>query len=240
MTEPRAFAVVPAAGMGKRMGADINKQYLLLNGVPIVARTLQVLQQCDLITGIILVTPQQEIHYCRRHVVDRYNLTKVLQIVPGGAERQHSVMNGLTELEHHARPTDIVLIHDGVRPFIDEQILRLAYETACEAGGALVAVPVKDTIKTIKNGIVLATPDRSNLWQAQTPQAFRLNLLHNAYSQAVKDNFTGTDDCSLVERIGGKIKIVNGSYRNIKITTPEDLILAEAFLANPEKKIFIQ
>ncbi len=233
MLEPRAFAVVPAAGMGKRMGADINKQYLLLDGMPIVARTLQVLQQCDLIAGIILVTPEQEIPYCRSEVVERYNLTKVLCIVPGGSERQHSVMNGLTELIKHALPEDIVLIHDGVRPFIDSQLLHLSYKTACDTGGALVAVPVKDTIKTVHDDIITGTPDRSNLCQAQTPQTFRFDVILKAHIQAELDRFLGTDDCSLVERMGGNIKIVRGNYRNIKITTPEDMVLAEAFLANP-------
>jgi len=125
------------------------------------------------------------------------------------------------------------LIHDAVRPFIDSQMLRLAYETACDVGGALVAVPVKDTIKTARNNIITGTPDRSNLWQAQTPQAFRFDLVLNAHCQAAQDCFLGTDDCSLVERSGAKIRIVAGSYRNIKITTPEDLVLAEAFLSNP-------
>lgn len=234
---PRAFALVPAAGMGKRMGADINKQYLLLDGMPIVARTLQVFQQSELISGIVLVTPEPEIPYCRSEVVERYNLSKVLAIAPGGSERQHSVMNGLKELQRHAEADDIVLIHDGVRPFIDTRLLQQAYETACAADGALVAVPVKDTIKAVQNGIITGTPDRSNLWQAQTPQAFRLELVIRAHRQAADDGFLGTDDCSLVERMGGKISTVTGSYRNIKITTPEDLVLAEAFLAHPETRL---
>jgi len=232
MSEPQAFAVVPAAGMGKRMGAEINKQYLLLGGMLIVARTLQVLQQCELISGIILVTPEQEIPYCRREVVERYSLSKVLAIVPGGSERQQSVMNGLRELQRHARPEDIVFIHDGVRPLIDIKLLQQTYQTACEIGAALVAVPVKDTIKTVSDTIVIGTPDRSSLWQAQTPQAFRFDLILSAHVQAEQDHFLGTDDCSLVERTGVDIRIVPGNYRNIKITTPEDIIVAEAFLAN--------
>lgn len=232
MPEPRAFALVPAAGMGRRMGTDINKQYLLLGGMPIVARTLQVLQQCELISGIILVTPEQEIPFCCREVVERYSLSKVLAIVPGGSERQQSVMNGLRELQRHARPEDIVLIHDGVRPFIDIKLLQQTYQTACETGAALVAVPVKDTIKTVSNTIITGTPDRSSLWQAQTPQAFRFDLILQAHVQAEQDRFLGTDDCSLVERTGAEIRIVPGNYRNIKITTPEDIIVAEAFLAH--------
>lgn len=230
MGKPRAFALVPAAGMGKRMGADINKQYLLLDGMPIVARTLQVFQQSDLIAGIVLVTPEQEISFCRSEVVERYNLSKVLAIAPGGSERQHSVMNGLMELGRHAQADDIVLIHDGVRPFINDRLLQQAYETACVTDGALVAVPVKDTIKAVQDGIITGTPDRSNLWQAQTPQAFRLDLILKAHQQADQEKFLGTDDCSLLERMDGKISIVTGSYRNIKITTPEDLVIASALL----------
>lgn len=231
MAEPRVFALVPAAGMGKRMGADINKQYLLLDGMPIIARTLQVFQESDLIDGIILVTPLQEIPFCRREIVERFDLTKVLAIVPGGAERQHSVFNGLRELMHHAADDDIVMIHDGVRPFIDNRILHQVRETACCHGAALVAVPVKDTIKTVHDGMVIGTPDRSTLWQAQTPQAFRFGLILQSHSAADQDHFLGTDDCSLVERAGGTIGIVTGSYRNIKITTPEDIQLAENFLS---------
>lgn len=230
MADPRIFALVPAAGMGKRMGADINKQYLLLDGVPIVARTLRVFQESSLIDGIVLVTPQQEIPFCRREVVERFALTKVLAIAPGGAERQNSVFNGLRELARHATADDIVMIHDGVRPFIDDRLLQQVRDAVCTRGAALVAVPVKDTIKTVHEGMVTGTPDRSVLWQAQTPQAFRLSQILHAHQAAEQDQFLGTDDCSLVERVGGTIGIVTGSYRNIKITTPEDIPLAERFL----------
>lgn len=231
MAEPRTFALVPAAGMGKRMGAEINKQYLLLDGLPIIARTLRVFQESDLIDGIVLVTPHQEIPFCCREIVERFALTKVLAVVPGGTERQHSVFNGLRELERHAAADDIVMIHDGVRPFIDNHVLNQVRETARIRGGALVAVPVKDTIKTVRECTVVGTPDRSTLWQAQTPQAFRFELILHAHRTAEQEQFLGTDDCSLVERIGGTIGIVTGSYRNIKITTPEDIPLAEGFLA---------
>ena len=228
---PRAWAIVPAAGMGKRMGAGINKQYLLLGGKPIVAHTLQHLHDSPLISGIILVIPQDEIAYCQKEVVDRYSLSKVLEITAGGAERQNSVQNGLNALSRHAANDDVVLIHDGVRPFITEEILLNSIKTASTGDGALVAVKAKDTIKVVEKGVVISTPDREALWQAQTPQAFRYKLIKEAYSKAEADSFIGTDDCSLVERINGKIQIVPGDYRNIKITTPEDLILAEAFLA---------
>lgn len=230
MTTPRAFAVIPAAGMGKRMGAAINKQYLLLAGKPILAHTLAIFQESDLIAGIILVTPEDEIPFCEAEVVRRYGLSKVLAIVPGGAERQHSVMNGLLALGNKASEDDIVLIHDGVRPFITPLLLQQSIDVAIGGEGALVAVPTKDTIKVVHDGLVTGTPDRTTLWQAQTPQSFRFGQIMQAHRRAGQEGFLGTDDCSLMERAGGSIRVVPGSYRNIKITTPEDLILAEAFL----------
>lgn len=228
MNSQRAFALVPAAGMGKRMGASINKQYLQLDGKPIVARTLQIFQDSPSISGIILVIPADEIPYCRREVVEKYHLSKVLEIVTGGQERQHSVMNGLLALQKHATDNDIVLIHDGVRPFINEEILRQSLAVVATGASALVAVPVKDTIKVVRHGTVISTPERSELWQAQTPQSFRFERIMYAHTRAAQDAFLGTDDCSLVERCGERVTIVPGSYQNIKITTPEDLILAEA------------
>lgn len=232
MSQPRAFALIPAAGMGKRMGASMNKQYLQLGGKPIVARTLQVFQDSQLISGIILVIPEDEIPYCRREVVEKYHLSKVLDVVPGGSERQHSVMNGLRALQDHAADDDVILIHDGVRPFIDESILLQSINLANTGTGALVAVQSKDTIKVVHDGTVVSTPERATLWQAQTPQSFRFGQILQAHRRAAEDNFIGTDDCSLFERNGEPVKIITGSYRNIKITTPEDLVLAEAFLSS--------
>lgn len=230
MSSRKAFALIPAAGMGKRMGAAINKQYLQLGGQAIVARTLAVFENSPLIDGICLVIPEDEIPYCREHVVEAAGFRKVLAIVAGGKERQNSVMNGLTFLRGHAAEDDVVLIHDGVRPFITPAMLRESIEVAASSDGALVAVPAKDTIKTVRDGVVIDTPDRAALWQAQTPQSFRFSVIHKAHSRAIADGFAGTDDASLVERIGGQVRIVSGDYRNIKITTPEDLVLAEAFL----------
>lgn len=230
MTDQHVYAVVPAAGMGKRMGASINKQYLQLSGRPIIAHTLQVLQDSPAINGIILIIPEDEIPYCRSEVVEKYHFSKVLTIVAGGAERQHSVMNGLAALQHHAADTDIVLIHDGVRPFITEAILQNTITMAATGVGALVAVPAKDTIKVVQDGTVTATPERATLWQAQTPQGFLFGQIFQIHTRAVLEKFLGTDDCSLFERYKETVKIIAGSYRNIKITTPEDLLLAEAFI----------
>jgi 2-C-methyl-D-erythritol 4-phosphate cytidylyltransferase len=232
MTPARTFALIPAAGMGKRMGASINKQYLKLGGMPILARTLAVFEQSPLISGICLVIPADEIPYCREQVVEAHGFRKVMAIVAGGAERQYSVMNGLTYLarEEQAAGDDVVLIHDGVRPLITAELLQKSIDAARSGDGALVAVPAKDTIKIVQNGLVVETPARETLWQAQTPQTFRFDLIYQAHCRAEQDGFTGTDDASLIERLGGRVRIVPGDYRNIKITTPEDLILAEAFL----------
>jgi 2-C-methyl-D-erythritol 4-phosphate cytidylyltransferase len=231
MTHSRTFALIPAAGMGKRMGAAMNKQYLHLAGMPIVARTISVFENAPFIDGIFLVTPADEIPYCREHVVEAYGFRKVLEIVPGGRERQNSVMNGLLALQRQAGEHDVVLIHDGVRPLISRELLQESIEVARCSDGALVAVPAKDTIKTVRDGLVIDTPDRDTLWQAQTPQGFRFGVIFSAHRAAEREGFMGTDDASLVERRGGFVRIVRGDYRNIKITTPEDIVLAEAFLA---------
>ncbi|OGU05419.1 MAG: 2-C-methyl-D-erythritol 4-phosphate cytidylyltransferase [Geobacteraceae bacterium GWC2_58_44] len=215
--------------MGKRMGAGSNKQYLLLDGVPILAHTLRLFEQAPFIAGIYLITPEQEIPFCRSEVVERYGFSKVRGVVAGGAERQYSVLNGLNAMEG-VEQDDLVLIHDGVRPFVPIAALRRAADAAHEFGGAVVAVPVKDTVKVARDGIITETPPREQLWLAQTPQAFRFGAIRAAHALAAADGFLGTDDASLMERQGWQLRIVMGDYRNIKITTPEDMALAEAFL----------
>ena len=232
----KSIALIPAAGMGKRMGASINKQYLHLDGMPIVARTISVFERSPLIDAIYLVIPAEEIPFCREHIVEAYNFCKVAAIIPGGKERQHSVMNGLRGMREHVSDGDVILIHDGVRPLITEEVLRESIEVARSHDGAVVAVPAKDTIKSVKNGIVTGTPDRHTLWQAQTPQTFRYSVIYSAHQAAETDHYLGTDDSSLVERTGGLMRIVQGDYHNIKITTSEDLVLAEAFLASAQKE----
>lgn len=230
MIASRSIALIPAAGMGKRMGASINKQYLQLDGMPIVARTISVFEQSPLIDSIYLVIPAEEIPYCLEHVVEAYNFKKIAAIVPGGKERQNSVMNGLRAMRDHVSGDDVILIHDGVRPLVTEELLRESIAVASSQDGALVAVPAKDTIKEVSNGFVTGTPDRKTLWQAQTPQSFRYSVIYAAHLAAETDLYMGTDDASLVERNGGRVQIICGDYHNIKITTPEDLILAQAFL----------
>lgn len=232
----KSFALIPAAGMGKRMGASVNKQYLHLNSMPIVARTISVFEQCPLINAVYLVIPAEEIPYCREHIVDAYGFSKVAAIIPGGKERQNSVLNGLRAMSSAVEDNDIVLIHDGVRPLITGELIAECIRVARASAGALVAVPCKDTIKTVHEGIVINTPPRETLWQAQTPQAFRFESIFNAHLSAEADGFSGTDDASLMERTGSCVRVIRGDYRNIKITTPEDLLLAEAFLSVMEKE----
>jgi 2-C-methyl-D-erythritol 4-phosphate cytidylyltransferase len=215
--------------MGRRMGASINKQYLLLDGKPILAHTMEIFQRADFIDEIYPVVPAEEIEYCRIHVVEKYGLDKVKQIVAGGAERQNSVLNALRAID--SADDDIILIHDGVRPFVPIHAMQRSIEIALEFDGAVTAVPVKDTVKVVRDDMVVATPAREALWLAQTPQTFRYAVIRAAHELADSEGFSGTDDASLMERMGRKVHVVIGDYRNIKITTPEDLILAEAFLA---------
>lgn len=224
------IALIPAAGMGKRMGAGINKQYLLLAGKPILAHTLEVFERASCIDEIYLIVPEDEIPYCRENVVERFGFSKVARIVPGGSERQHSVLNGLRAIAPPDPEDAVIVIHDGVRPFLTIPVLRNAIETARLHDGALVAVPVKDTVKAVEGGVVKETPPRNSLWLAQTPQVFRYGIIRDAHELAAREGWLGTDDASLVERLGKSVRIVEGDYGNFKITTPEDLILAEAFL----------
>lgn len=229
------FVLIPAAGMGRRMGAAVNKQYLPLNGRPILAHTIALFEAHPLIDRIYVITPAEEFEQCRREVLEPNAFAKVAPLVAGGAERQDSVRNGLQACA--AETDDIVLIHDGVRPLLQPALIDKLVERVSEQGACLVGVPVKDTIKRVVDGRIEGTPDRSCLWQAQTPQAFRYGQIVAAYEQAQQDNFRGTDDASLVERLGQSVTVVAGSYRNIKITTPEDLLLARAFLDSPEEVV---
>ena len=214
--------VIVAAGRGTRMGTVESKQYLLLQGKPIIVHTLEVFQQHELISEIVLVTGEEDVARCQEWI-RHYKLDKVTAVVSGGSERQHSVHKGLLELG-----TTWVMVHDGVRPFVHSREIEACYERAKQIGASVLAVPVKDTIKQVDSeGKVLSTPDRRSLWAIQTPQTFRLSDLLEAYEAAGREGFLGTDDSSLAERAGITVSVVEGSYRNIKITTPEDLEFAE-------------
>jgi 2-C-methyl-D-erythritol 4-phosphate cytidylyltransferase len=224
--------LVPAAGAGRRIGAAINKQYLELGDRPILAHTLARLAVLPEVATIRVIVPAAECDFCRDEVVARYAPAKVAGVVAGGAERQDSVRNGLAACA--AADDDLVLIHDGVRPFFPAAAIAGLLEIAGRDGAAVLAVPAQDTIKEVVAGRVVRTLERGRLWQVQTPQAFRFALISAAHEQALVAGFTGTDDASLVEWRGGAVGIVPGSPYNFKITTPADLALARALLASGE------
>ncbi len=224
--------VVVAAGRGSRMGTAESKQYLLLEQKPIILHTLTLFERWTGADGIVLVVGEQDIPRCQQWIEDS-QLTKVKAIVPGGRERQHSVYKGLCQL-----PPDYewVMVHDGVRPFVSETALQHCWDQAKRYGSAVLAVPVKDTVKIVNDaGLIQSTPDRRSLWAVQTPQAFRLDVLKQAHEAAERDGVVGTDDAMLIERIGGTVAIAEGDYANIKITTPEDLHFATRYVEEKRK-----
>ena len=228
MEPSKTAAIVPAAGAGKRMGLSMPKQYFELQGKPILAHTLQRLEQADGIGSIILVVSADHLEWAER-LVQEYKFSKVTQVIIGGERRQDSVQSGLTALPDEV---ELVLVHDGVRPFVPLTVIENCLHEAERTGAAMVAVPVKDTLKAVSKGqIIEQTVDRSGIWQAQTPQAARVTLLKEAYVEAAKQpDFIATDEAALLENIKVSIKVVEGSEKNIKITRPADLILAKAIL----------
>jgi len=224
----KAAAVIVSAGKGQRFIEGRKKQFHLLAGKPILAHTLDKFETCPLIESIVLVVGQEDMDYCMKEIVEKYHYRKVSQIVPGGKRRQESVKNGIDTLPKNV---EVIVIHDGVRPFVTRAMIEESIHSAIRFGAVVVAMPVKDTIKMANpDGTVLKTLDRKSLWQIQTPQTFQTNLIKEAYHKANQDGFIGTDDASLVERLGVKVHILPGSYTNIKITTAEDLMLAHLFL----------
>ena len=221
-------AVIVSAGKSHRFMEGRKKQFHFLGGRPILAHTLDKFETCPLVRSILLVVGQEDMDYCLKEVIEKYKFQKVSQIIPGGKRRQDSVKNGMDALQKDA---DIVAIHDGVRPFVTKAMIEDSIHFAVRHGAVVLAMPVKDTIKISNpDGTVLKTLDRESLWQIQTPQTFQTNVIKEAYYRATEDGFIGTDDASLVERLGVKVHILPGSYTNIKITTPEDLLLANLFL----------
>ena len=230
----KVTAIITAAGKGKRMLHSVPKHFIRLEDKPVLAHTLDVFERCPDVNQVLVVSRSGEENYCLKEVVEKYGYKKVLKIVIGGDRRQDSVYNGIKELDED---TDIVLVHDGVRPFVSQNTLSEAIKLAIFADGVVTAVPVKDTIKYVgDDGIIRATPDRSSLWHAQTPQVFKRRILEEAYVRAYNDKYSGTDESSLVERLGYKVKIVEGTADNIKITTKEDLLFAEVILMMHRKK----
>jgi 2-C-methyl-D-erythritol 4-phosphate cytidylyltransferase len=231
----RTVAIVPAAGSGNRMGRDVSKQYLSLGGRPLLVHTLKVFEECPLVDALLVVVPPQDIEFVRNTVLAPWDMKKVAGVIPGGKERQDSVRAGIEALDPD---TGVVIIHDAVRPFITFEMISQCIRAAREEGAVTVGVPLKDTVKEVApDGRVMRTCDRSLLWLTQTPQAFRRDIIENAHRAAVRDGFSGTDDTALVERLGIAVRMIRGDYSNIKITTPEDLVIAEALLsASPQAK----
>lgn len=232
--EEKTVAVVLAAGAGKRMHSDVQKQYLLLRDRPVIYYALKAFQD-SFIDEIVLVVGQGEIGYCRKEIVEKYHFSKVRQIVEGGRERYHSVANGLNAVEGEG----YVFIHDGARPFLTEEILRRSYEAVKVYHACVAGMPVKDTIKIVdENCFAKMTPNREVVWQVQTPQVFTIALAKEAYErlmikeeELLRQGIRITDDAMVVETLlDHPVKLVEGSYENIKITTPEDLNIARSFL----------
>lgn len=229
MGKEKNVAIVLCAGRGTRMNSEVQKQYLLIKGKPVVYYSLYAFEMCPFIDEIVLVTGRDEIEYCRQEIVEKYGLKKVTSIVEGGKERYHSVFEGLKAIVG----CDYVYIHDGARPFIDQGLLQRACDSVHLHKACVVGMPVKDTIKVIsQDGFAEHTPDRSMLWMVQTPQVFQYQLVFEAYKNIMEDpTVQVTDDAMVVEKMSNtKVKMVEGSYKNIKITTPEDLEIAEIFL----------
>lgn len=220
-------AIIPAAGEGSRFGGSVRKQFIALNGLPILSHTVRALAASNALAAMIVVVPPGE-ESIGRDAVHLAGVDIETEVVSGGQERQDSVYNGL----QRAKPeTDLVLVHDGVRPFVSSELILATIAAAKEWGAAVTAVPVTDTIKRVDaDGLVVETPAREHLWAIQTPQVFRYALLVRAHQAVREQRIVATDDAALVERIGVRVKIVRGSHENLKITSEEDLPLADLIL----------
>lgn len=231
MKKENIAGIILAAGQGKRMNAGMQKQFMLLAEHPVVYYSLKAFEESQ-VSRIVLVTGPEEISYCQEEIVERYGFQKVECIVAGGRERYHSVYAGLQA----AKGADYVLIHDGARPFVTKEIIARTLEGAKNHGACVAGMPVKDTIKIADDkGFAKTTPDRSRVWMIQTPQTFSYELINNAYKTLIEMEKNGytvevTDDAMVLETITGQaVKLTEGSYENIKITTPCDMQIAEAF-----------
>lgn len=238
MKKVKCTAVVLAAGVGKRMQSNVAKQYLLLDGKPVLWYALNVFEESNIVDEVILVVGKGEIPYCRQEIVEKYGFQKIADVMEGGAERYLSVWEALKVIQKPEK-SGIIFIHDGARPFVTEEILKDTYDAAAEHGACVTGMPVKDTIKiSNEDGFAVQTPNRKTVWQVQTPQVFDAQLIIEAYSELIgrleqikEAGIEITDDAMVVETMKGKaVKLVKGSYKNIKITTPEDMQIARCFL----------
>ncbi len=228
--------IIPAGGTGRRVGGEVPKQYMPLGGVHMLVHTLRVFQRMgDRVDRMVLLVPEGDVTFVREVIVGGYGLSKVGLVLVGGKERQDSVKRGLDALGEAEAEDDVVVVHDAVRPFVTVEQVSRAVEQCSSHGAVTLAVPVKDTVKDVGiDGLVVDTLRRDGLWLTQTPQAFKKMVLREAYRRAYEENFYGTDDAVLVERMGIPVKVVPGSYENIKITTQEDLEYAD-YLINRRK-----
>ena len=223
-------AIIVAAGKGIRMDDKIRKQYLWLGDCPILNYTLRVFASCNLIDKIFLVVDREDFDFCHKNILSALKPQKKVILVAGGEERQDSVYNGLMAIDDN--PESIIVIHDGVRPFLSSEQLTACISGAQESGACILGIPAYDTVKKVNNsGYIDQTLERGFIWLAQTPQAFKYDVIRKAHENARKEGYTGTDDALLVERLGKRVKIIKGSRYNIKITTREDLLLAQAIKA---------
>ena len=232
MEKQKYAAIVLAAGSGKRMNSKVHKQYLIIQDRPVLYYSLKAFED-SAVDEIVLVVGKGEEKFCRKEIVDKYGISKVKAIVEGGKERYHSVFEGLKQTSD----ADYVLIHDGARPFVNQDIIRRCMQEVQKYQACVVGMPVKDTIKIAdEGGYAKQTPDRKNVWMIQTPQTFSYALIYEAYEEMLKtEDDAITDDAMVLERTKGKkSKLIEGSYRNIKITTPEDLLIANVYLQHPE------
>jgi 2-C-methyl-D-erythritol 4-phosphate cytidylyltransferase len=228
----KTIALITAGGKGQRMQSSTAKQFLLLGGKPILARTIAVFEACPVVDAIFVIAPQDEMAMVQTDIVEKYQYKKVLKVVRGGRMRQQSVWNGLRAIKSDC---SWVVVHDGVRPLITPQLIEAGIREARQTGAAIVAVPARDTVKRLAPGGKLQTLPREEIWLAQTPQIFEFSLLCRAHQKANQEKFRGTDEASLVERLGQAISLIPGDYGNIKITTPEDLTIAETLITKGRK-----
>lgn len=229
MKKDKCVAVVLAAGKGKRMGSDVPKQYIELDNKPIVYYSLNIFQESEVIDEIILVTGEDEIEYCRTDIVLKYGLSKVTNIIEGGKERYDSVYKAIQSICN----CDFVFIHDGARPFIEDKIISKLYHAVKEYQACVVGVKTKDTVKIAnQDEWIASTPNRDLIWNVQTPQVFEYGLIKVAYERLIKNGCENvTDDAMVVENmLQQKVKLVEGNDQNIKVTTPFDLVIANAFI----------
>ncbi len=234
----KAIVLIPAAGSGQRMGTVTSKQYLQLQGKPLLAHTIARFDQHPLVEAIYPIVPATDVTYCQDEILDRYQFASVRRLVAGGKERQDSVRNGLAAVieDGYDQPRRPILIHDGARPLFNSDLLRALLESIASNGACIIAVPAKDTIKQVIQGQIIDSPPRDQLWQAQTPQGFHFDILNKAFHQQISSTVPATDDAALVAAAGYPVQVLAGDDCNLKITTPADLLIAAALLDSYKEK----